>query len=210
METEPGDSEEDYEKKYKYKLQVVASDISDNTMLVLPRDVARLGQNPDDLEVALAVRMSISYPFFFKPVVLEGEQGRGKDWIVDGGMLSNFPVWLFDSPSGEPPPWPIIGFLLAEPGSGESRRRRIRGLVSMIRAMVVTMTTAYDRKAIEEADKRRIVQIPTGRYSALDFDLSDADREWLYDSGYQAAKQFLSIWSFEEYVARRLEEAAKS
>ncbi len=208
MPKEPEDSEEDYEKKYKYRLRVLASDISDNTMLVLPQDVACLGQDPDDLEVALAVRMSISYPFFFKPVVLEEGQRKKKHWIVDGGMLSNFPVWLFDSPSGKPPAWPTIGFLLAEPGSAEPRHQHIGGPVSMIQALIRTMTTAHDRKALDEIDKRRIVRIPTGKYSSLDFDLDDEDQEWLYNSGYQAAKQFLSTWSFEEYVVGRLQQNA--
>ena len=40
--------------------------------------------------------MSMSFPFFFDPVTLYRD-GR-PHLIVDGGVLSNFPVWLFDSP----------------------------------------------------------------------------------------------------------------
>ncbi len=79
----------------------------------------------------------------------------------------------------------------------------------MIRAMIRTMLSAHDRKALEEADKNRIVQIPTGHVSTLDFDLSQADRRWLYNSGYHEAKQFLSTWSFDEYVARRMQTVEK-
>ena len=35
--------------------------------------------------------------------------------IVDGGMLSNFPVWLFDCDDGDVPEWPTFGLLLVEP-----------------------------------------------------------------------------------------------
>ena len=63
-----GDPDEDYEKKYKYKLQVIVSDISASRMLILPRDADLIGLDPDKLEVALALRMSGSFPFFFKPV----------------------------------------------------------------------------------------------------------------------------------------------
>jgi hypothetical protein len=45
--------------------------------------------------------------------------------------------------------------------------------------MVRTMNTAHDRKALEEADLKRIIKIPTGKYSATDFDLALADRDWL-------------------------------
>ena len=35
--------------------------------------------------------------------------------IVDGGMLSNFPVWVFDCDDEETPDWPTFGLLLVEP-----------------------------------------------------------------------------------------------
>jgi NTE family protein len=202
---EPFDSEEAYLSRFKYRLHVVASNITRNELMVLPQDVARLGLDPDDFEVALAVRMSISIPYFFMPVrIAEAANPRSKHWVVDGGLLSNFPIRYFDAPPGEPPPWPTFGLLLWEPTAGQPRHERIRNLVSMTQAMVRTMNTAHDRKTLEEADLRRIVKIPTGRYSATDFDLTPADREWLIDSGYGAAKEFLAGWSWEEYVAERV------
>ena len=86
--------------KYAYRLQVIASDVSARELLVLPRDAAKLGIAPDELEVALAVRMSMSIPIFFEPVRIENPETNHEHVIVDGGMLSNFPVWLFDS--GDP------------------------------------------------------------------------------------------------------------
>mgnify|MGYP005834716965 CR=1 FL=1 len=205
---EPGDSDEDYERKYKYRLKVVVSDISGNQMLVLPQDVALLGVDPDDLDVALAVRMSMSIPFFFKPVIFgEGDHKHGRHWLVDGGMLSNFPIWLFDSPAGQIPAWPTIGFLLWEPGSEKSRYERIRGLISMTAAMVRTMTSAHDRKALGQADLSRIVKIPTGKYTTTDFGLDQDDRDWLFESGYRAAGTFLEAWSMAGYVEQRVKQA---
>ncbi|MEE3949679.1 patatin-like phospholipase family protein [Bacillus wiedmannii] len=43
-----------------------------------------------DMSVAEAVRISISIPFFFEPIVWKGE------YFVDGGVLNNYPVRLFD------------------------------------------------------------------------------------------------------------------
>lgn len=205
MDKQAGDSEEDYQNKYKYKLSVVASDISGNELLILPRDANKLHLEPDELEVALAVRMSMSIPFFFRPVI------RNKHWVVDGGMLSNFPIDHFDSPRGQLPPWPTLGFLLWEPGSDKHRDQRIRGLIDMTVAMVRTMSTAHDRKAIEEADASRIVKIPTGKISGTDFDLTDEQRDGLHKSGYQAAHEFLHgarPWKFKDYTAQRLQQPA--
>ena len=39
--------------------------------------------------------MSMSIPFLFEPVLLESEAGE-LCTIVDGSILSSFPVWLFD------------------------------------------------------------------------------------------------------------------
>jgi NTE family protein len=90
---EPGDSEEEYHHRFKYKLQVIATDISGSQMLVLPYDIAKLGTDPDDLELALAVRMSMSIPFFFRPVVFgEGDHRQTPHWIMDGGLISSFPI----------------------------------------------------------------------------------------------------------------------
>lgn len=208
MPKEPEDSDEEYERSYKYKLRVIASDISGNEMLVLPQEIEKLGMEPDDLEVALAVRMSMGIPFFFKPVKFgEGQHRRRKHWIVDGGMLSNFPIWLFDSQPGQAPSWPTMGFLLWEPGSGQPRYQRIGGLVSMLRAIAQTLSGAIDRKVLEEADLRRVIKIPTAETSGTDFDLSDETRDWLYNSGYQAASRFLVGWNFDDYVQQRMQRA---
>ena len=211
MPKEAGDSDEAYERTYKYKLRVIASDISGNDMLVLPQDIKKLGMAPDDLEVALAIRMSMSIPFFFKPVRFGvGPHRRRKHWIMDGGILSNFPIWLFDAPPEQTPPWPTIGFLLWEPGSSTPHYQKIGGLFSMIRAMAGTLAGAIDRKSLAEADLTRIVKIPTGAVSTTDFDLSDDARARLYDSGYQAAKEFLKSWSFDRHLEQRASQSGEA
>jgi len=205
----PEDSDVDYETKYKYKLRVIASDITGKRMLTLPQDIDTLGGDPDDLEVATAVRMSMSIPFFFKPVRFgEGAHRNKKHWIVDGGMLSNFPIWLFDSSGEGAPEWPTIGFLLWEAGSGQPQYQKIDGLISMAKGIVETLSGAIDRMTLREIDLDRVVKIPTRDIAGTDFNLTDEIREWLYNSGYEAAKEFLSTWTFDEYRRKRTGVAA--
>src|SRR5712691_9701429 len=45
------------DERYRFKVRLVASDISRRRMLVLPQDIRDYGMAPEDLEVALAVRM---------------------------------------------------------------------------------------------------------------------------------------------------------
>ena len=97
----------------RYRLRVIASDVTQRRMLVLPNDAHLLGLDPDELEIAYAVRMSMSIPFFFEPVLHTNPKTGEEHLIVDGGMLSNFPVWLFDC-EGREPRWPTFGLMLVE------------------------------------------------------------------------------------------------
>ena len=81
----------DEDPRYRDTLQVIAADITRGKLLVLPRDIADYGLDPDALDVALAVRMSMSLPWFYEPVLLKDTTGQSCD-IVDGGVLSNYPV----------------------------------------------------------------------------------------------------------------------
>ena len=94
-----------------FRLKIIASDITGRRLLVLPDDLVHYGLEPERFSVAKAVRMSSSIPFYFKPVQLQ-YQGK-RTFIVDGGILSNFPVWLFDTQGA--PRWPTFGFQLVSP-----------------------------------------------------------------------------------------------
>lgn len=183
---------------YRYRLQVIASDISRGKMLVLPRDISDYSIDPDELDVALAVRMSMSIPFFYEPVVLKDTNGH-PCYIVDGGILSNYPVWIFDDGSTEPP-WPTFGYKLVEPGTGKPHV--INGPISLFGAMFNTMMEAHDARYIEDSDFVRSIAIPTLGVQTTEFDLSRERSDQLYESGRQAAAEFFQRWDFNRYKAR--------
>lgn len=184
--------------RFRFKLQVIAADISRGRMLVLPQDMAFYGVNPEDVDVARAVRMSAGLPFFYRPVVQPYATGRGGgvSHIVDGGLLSNFPVWLFDVEG--PPPWPTIGFMLWDPRRG--RPKSIRGPVSYAAALVSTMLEAHDALYLEAADRVRTIRVPTQEVGTADFDLSEDQQRRLYEGGVAAAEAFFDEWDFVRYV----------
>lgn len=183
--------------RYRFKLQVIASDISRGKLLVLPRDIADFGIEPEDLDVAAAVRMSMSIPFFYEPVKLRSKETGQVSYIVDGGPLSNFPVWLFDT-ENIIPAWPTFGFKLVEPVVGIPHK--IRGPVSMLVALFSTMAEAHDARYIKDADFVRTIPVPTLGVQTTEFDLSRERSEALYQSGRQGAEGFLASWNFEKYV----------
>jgi NTE family protein len=192
----PGETED----RYRFKLHVVASDISRGRMLVLPEDIAPYGIAPEDLEVAMAVRMSMSIPYLYKPVSLT-YQGR-TCYVIDGGLLSNFPIELFDSPGV--PPWPTFGLALINPHDPQDGvEHSIIGPITQLWAMFNTAMEAHDAHYMSQPDvAARTIKIDSLGVPATDFDVSDAQKEALYQSGLESARAFLSHWDFAAYIAQ--------
>jgi NTE family protein len=184
------------DERYRFKVRVVASDITQGRMLVLPQDISDYGMQPEDLEVALAVRMSMSIPFFFKPVKL------ANSYIVDGGLLSNFPVELFDSDGV--PEWPTFGIKLVQSDQANSApmvRHPIHGPFSELAALFFTAQEAHDAYYLKNDKFVRTTPVDTLDIAATDFNLKPEQKEGLYQSGVKAAKNFIANWDFEKYKA---------
>jgi NTE family protein len=204
------DADED-EARYRYKAQIIISDITGRQLLVLPKDAPKLGvENPDEFNVALSVRMSLSIPIFFEPVKFNNAKTGQDHLIVDGGLLSNFPVWLFDT-DGEPE-WPTFGLRLVEPdprtttlaerlAPREPAQGKLEAVIDYFKSLVDTVLEAHDRLYIERADFARTIPIDTLGVRTTDFDLTSEMALALYESGRTTAEQFLDTWSFEGYIA---------
>lgn len=193
---------------HRYKLVVIVSDVSRGRMLRLPWDYrTELGVDPDTQSVADAVRCSAGIPFFFRPFHLAADrsvtQGHGDILCTDGGMLSNFPVDIFDRADGQPARWPTFGVKL-------SARQTIEqapwdpnaNSVQLAKSLLSTMQNAHDQMHIDkESVAARTIFVDTTGYSATDFDLTDQDKLTLYANGLAAAQRFLSKWNWTSWQA---------
>lgn len=197
-------------QKYKYKLQVIAADLTERKLLVLPGDLEELGYNPDSFSISRAVRMSMSIPIFFEPVRLQDSSGR-THFIVDGGMLSNYPIWLLDDGTSNPP-WPTFGFKLTEPDRRELRgpdRNPITNPLAFLKALAGTIMDARDNYHISNSkgDFQRTIGIPTvvtvknveKEIKTTDFDITQEESQALFKNGAEAAREFLKTWDFEAW-----------
>ncbi len=199
-----------------YRLVVMASDISQGSLRRLPWEYDRYGITADEVEVVDAVRASMSLPYFFRPVRLHDRVAGQRAWLVDGGMLSNFPVGVLDRHDGQAPRWPTIGLKLSvRADAAQGVRHPIGGVWSMSRAMLGTLTGFYDRIHLEREDVlARTIFIDTGKVRTTDFDLDRAAAQQLYDNGRAAAQKFLDgsddrpAWDFDDYIRRFRQPAA--
>jgi NTE family protein len=196
------------DRRFQHSLQVVVSDVTTHEMLVLPLDAERkLGIDPDALSVATAVRASMSIPVFFEPTRVTDPRDKREHVLVDGGLLSNFPVWVFDT---DEPRWPTFGLLLVEASTRSPISKGITDTVAFglhpvpavdyAIALVQTMVEAHDRLYVEQADFARTIPIETLGVGTTEFALSPERREALYASGRRAAEKLLPF-DFEAYLA---------
>ena len=195
----PGHENEPKNSRFRYRLTVIASDITSGCMLRLPQDALQYGIDPDDLNIALAVRMSASIPFFFMPMNQQDKDGKTYR-IVDGGLLSNFPVSLFDVATE--PRHPTFGFHLVDtlPTSANPWPVNPTNNVFQVgQALLNTMLTAHDRLYMDDQTFVRTIVIPVNGISGTSFNLSKAEADTLYQNGREAAQQFFSTWDFEAY-----------
>ena len=174
----------------RYKLVVVASDISGGRLARLPWDYERYGLDPDKQLVADAVRASMSIPFFYEPVKL------GDKTLVDGGMLSNFPIGLFDNT----PDWPTFGIKLSAKPDANMVANPIHNTYDFAKALLATMINAHDQMHVDDpCTATRTMFVETFKIKATDFDISTEEQARLYDSGQDAATKFLKTWDFKNW-----------
>ncbi len=193
----------------QYRLVAITSDISEGRLRRLPWDYPEYGLDPQAVKVVDAVRASMSIPFFYQPVKLKHHDGK-ESWLVDGGMLSNFPVDVFDRPTGQRPRWPTFGIKLsARPDSTIGITHDISGPVSYAQAMLGTMTNFHDQMHLDDpAVLARTMFVDSMKVRATDFDLGAEDRDRLFANGRAAATAFLDgtkdspAWDFDAYIAK--------
>jgi NTE family protein len=213
----PAGLSDDEQRRVRYRLQVIASDVSGGRMLLLPNDIAGFALtrggapiDPDELLLVDAVRMSMSYPYLFAPVALW--QHERPSFVVDGGLLSNFPIWLFDTQS-RPPARPTWGFRL-HGGVNPDEQPPYRPIpmpfwrIKLLKAMFEAATGAWDQWQLDEATSARTVSIPTGAIATTDFGLTRAQAEGLFERGRSRAREFFTSMSTRQYVEEFAERSA--
>ena len=243
----------------RYRLKLIACDVTNRALLVLPDDLHRYRKpgsatpiDPDEFEIADAARMSMSIPYFFEPVTLvrdrvmvvdaggtdglkSGEPADRIDVeqanevaahfgvrqasvrelnaaetklqlsvIVDGGTLSNFPVWLFDvdAPT-QRLARPTFGFTLTGgKGVGAGFNAVVRRMPWAARFgfdIFHTSQEAWDTRFVSHSTRVRTVAVDAGDVGTTQFNLSQADQQMLLGNGRAAARRFLDRFDLADY-----------
>jgi NTE family protein len=197
----------------EWSLKLIAVDVTTRALLVLPDDLVNYKWpkkstliDPDEFKISRAARMSMSIPYFFKPIELEHKDGH-KTLIVDGGTLSNFPVWLFDvdpAVTGHPPLRPTFGFTLKGGrglGGGMNQIRRLAPWgVRFGSDIFHTAQEAWDTRFVSHSTRVRTLAVDAADVATTEFNLSPERQELLVANGRRAAAEFLDDFELSNYM----------
>jgi NTE family protein len=200
-------------KERDWRLKLIAVDVTRRDLLVLPDDLDRYLApgtsspiDPDGFRIARAARMSMSIPYFFEPVELEHRDG-GRSTIIDGGTLSNFPVWLFDvdpAKVGRPPARPTFGFTLTGGRGFGANARALRRFapwsVRFAFDIFATAQEAWDERFVSQSTRVRTLPVEAADVATTEFGITRERQELLLENGRRAARTFLDEFELESYM----------
>lgn len=193
-----GKHAKDLPENQRYKLVVLVSDVTRGRLIRLPWDYHEYGLDPDQQLVVDAVHASSALPFYYEPVKLQG------NLLVDGGVISNFPVWLFEpSRHKHNTDIPTIGLKLSarEEALGLKPQNMTSTTLGYGFSILSTLTSALDQIHLDDpCTQRRTIFIDTFDMHSTEFDLSPQQQEQLYQSGQHAAQKFLKDWSLKKFI----------
>jgi NTE family protein len=183
--------------EHRWKLVVMAADVTRGQLLRLPWDYGRYGLDPDEQPVVDAVRASISVPYLFEPFKLA--HPGGESLLVDGGLVSNYPIDAFDRTDGRGPRWPTFGVtLVPQLPAGGTRLVPALGPLRLLpgfrflESVVTTAVVGRDQGHLAQPWVRdRSIEVDPVGVQPFDFTIGPEAVERLYRSGRAAARAFL-------------------
>jgi NTE family protein len=156
----------DLHQKRQIPCRIVASDVTDGSY-------KKYTERNEDDKVASRVLQSLSIPIFFEPYA------DGDNLYVDGGMLSNYPTWLFDDSD-----IPTVGVRLHhKEGPGATRNSKVW---EYFHSLVNTMLTAHDKLRISEMPGLKPIEIDARMVKSTDFHLTKDQEGELFNNGKDA------------------------
>lgn len=169
-----------------------------------------------DMPLKTAVRISCSIPFFYEPVLLDSNfaevdnpiKGQHYDVYVDGGIMANYPINLFDTCMGGGNPltcdsvahnYQTLGLKLERDEQVRQLSQStaippydINSLNDYFGAFMNLVMETMNRKPNLENEKGRTIYIGYGNIASKPRKMSSKEKAMLYQKGKEAAERFFT------------------
>jgi NTE family protein len=184
-------------KRFGFRdVHIVATNISSHEVTEFSADTT------PDIPVGEAAIASSSIPFFFEPHQFQNELFSNGDYFVDGGVLTNYPIHLFDHPKYEKGNrhyeqgvnWETLGCRLFTPedcrGEFEPITSLPRFVKNLVETLAITEDIAFKSTLI---DQLRTIDISNCCVGTTDFSVKPSTEKYeeLVAAGWSATNEFL-------------------
>lgn len=159
-------------------LHIVATDVKTGKPVIFN------AERTPNLRVSLAIRFSMSIPlvFSFKPF--------GEHLMVDGSILSEDALHRDWDNNGTP----VLCFRLrGEYDTKELKENALFPIFNYVTLLIRTFMTTISREYINEAFWHNTIIINTGTCSGVDFNMTNEQKQHLYNTGYKTAMEIVAI-----------------
>jgi len=151
-----------------------------------------------DLCVADAVRMSISIPFLFKPVLLK-RTGKGigsvtedihlAEFMVDGGVINNLPIHAFDEIDSSILNSSVLGFSLVP--FTRAMKSEMDSMGQFVHDLsYILLHNSSNLQIMREEEKDQIIELDTKDVSIFDFKFKEIPEEVRMESRQKTEEYF--------------------
>jgi len=158
------------------ELRVVGCNVTKRVVRVFPDPLSR------DMEIADAVRISMSIPLFFASVPFQG------DVYVDGGVMWNYPLGVFDELSQVNSA--TLGFHVKNTPLAASARTWTPHdyFTGLFEALIRQQESDLAHRPL---DRARTVTVPDGGFGLAEFGIDRAGKSRLIEAGREATLRFM-------------------
>ncbi len=183
------------------------------TNLTLQKTVIFCRETFPKMEVRTAVRISMGIPLYFKAVVIDGKGNvinKKKDFskgsvMVDGGILCNFPIHVFDytkyiKSTGDSTPvinYQTLGVRLDSDNQILHDRKslglapmKVNGFIDYVGAFYNLIVENLNRQNLTEEDWKRTISVSTAGIGPRIKKMSEAEKNTLIESGKKGVKEY--------------------
>jgi len=175
-------------KRPFFDLLIIGTDVSCKASRVFSYETT------PNMEVAEAVRISMSIPLFFEALEVSDSQTGQDNVLCDGGVMRNYPINIFDIPpltgqvtEGVNPK--TLGVRFKSKINCGKITNILEYIINLVHSFLQVQQDIYNRSP-EDID--RSIEINTGDISPVNFNIRPHDKTYnfLYYQGYQAAENY--------------------
>jgi NTE family protein len=146
-----------------------------------------------NVPIAEAVRASMSIPMFFKAWKFSNNQ-PDNHMYVDGGVVLNYPLTVFDNPQNPDNPQTIGFYLYDRNGNKKPSSLTYDQPIDYCKSLFETLLDSQNIDfANNEAMEKRTVKIDDFGIAATDFEITQQQKEQLYKSGVYYTEAYLGV-----------------